>query len=80
MKNSLYSLFFSFLVVLMHTTINAQNIIHIDSLSQDEFVNVDQHRLSFEDYGDSAVIMLRVLSDNRFVTGLADDSIGHSLF
>ena len=80
MKNSLYSLFFSLLVVLMHTTINAQNVIHIDSLSQDEFVNVDQHRLSFEDYGDSAVIMLRVLSDNRFVTGLADDSIGHSLF
>lgn len=55
-------------------------IVHLDSLSKEAFLNMDQQRLSMVKYKDSTVMLLRILSDNRFVAGLDDRPEGYEIF
>ena len=77
-KLSLLLLFF-FVPIILFGQLKSQ-IIHFDSLKKEEFLNLDQQRLSIVKYRDSTVMLLRILSNNRFVEGLADAPEGYEVF
>ena len=54
--------------------------IHLDSLTKQEFLNMYQQRLSIAKYQDSTVMLLRILSNARFVEGLEDTQEGYEIF
>ena len=73
-----------FLFSLLSYTVFAQQYkpaVHVDSLSKNDFLNLNEKHLSVTRHQDSTVLLLKILTpDGRFVRGLSRSAVGYEIF